>query len=75
MLEKVLMILQAVSAIFLVISIIIQERGGGLSDAIAGSAGSNTIQTSKRGAEKVLSYLTVVFLVAFILLSLVLNFL
>lgn len=74
MLQKVLMILQAVSAIFLVISIVVQERAGGLSDSIAGSAGANTIQTSKRGAEKVLSYLTIVFLVSFILLSLVLNF-
>jgi protein translocase SecG subunit len=74
MLQKVLMVLQAVSAIFLVISIVVQERGGGLSDSIAGSAGANTIQTSKRGAEKVLSYLTIVFLVSFILLSLVLNF-
>lgn len=68
------MILQAVSAIFLVISIIIQERDGGLSESIAGSTGGGTIQTSKRGAEKVLSYLTITFLVAFVLLSLVLNF-
>lgn len=68
------MILQAVSAIFLVISIVIQERDGGLSESIAGSAGANAIQTSKRGAEKILSYLTIAFLVSFVLLSLVLNF-
>lgn len=74
MLQKVLMILQAVSAVFLVVSIIIQERDGGLSESIAGSAGANAIQTTKRGAEKVLSYLTVAFLLAFVLLSLVLNF-
>lgn len=68
------MIAQAISAIFLVICIVIQERGGGLSESIAGSAGANTIQTTKRGVEKVLSYLTIFFLVAFVAISLVLNF-
>jgi protein translocase SecG subunit len=71
--QTVLLVLQVIAAILLAGSILIQERGSGMGEAIGGSSAAG-FQTSKRGAEKVLAQLTVVLLVAFMILSLVLNF-
>lgn len=68
-----LIIVQIVLALMLTIAILIQERGSGMGEAIGGSGGAG-FQTSKRGAEKVLAQATVVLLVAFLLISLALNF-
>lgn len=52
--------------------ILVQEKGTGLGEAIGGVGA--TYQTTKRGAEKVLSRMTVLFLIAFLGLSITLNF-
>jgi protein translocase SecG subunit len=62
-----LQIAHMIIAILLGASILLQQRGSGLGDAF----GSDTaVYTSRRGAEKVLYYLTIVFGVSFILLGL-----
>ncbi len=71
--KTALLILQMVSGVLLALTILVQEKGSGLGEAIAGSAGSQ-IQTKKRGVEKIMATVTVVFFVAFVLLSLALNF-
>lgn len=73
--ETVLSILQVISAVLLLAVVMIQEKGSGIGEALGGSAGGSSFETTKRGAEKVLSYATVVILAVFIALSLVLNFL
>lgn len=70
--QTTLLIAQQISGLFLVLLILIQEKGSGLGEAIGGVGGG--YQTTKRGAEKVLARATFVFLVAFIALSLTLNF-
>lgn len=72
--ETILIVLQLIAALLLVLVIMIQEKGSGFGEAIGGSAGSSSFQTSKRGAEKVLGSVTVGLLSFFIVLSVVLNF-
>ena len=67
-----LLIAQQISGGLLILLILIQEKGSGLGEAIGG-VGAN-YQTTKRGAEKVLARTTVVFLIAFVGLSITLNF-
>lgn len=71
--QTVILITQIVISVLLSLLILIQERGGGLGEGIAG-VGGTTIQTKKRGAEKVLANLTVAMIVLFLALSLTLNF-
>lgn len=71
--QTALVIIQIVAAVLLVFVILVQEKGSGLGEAIAGGSASS-FQTSKRGAEKVLSQITVGLLVLFLLVSLALNF-
>jgi protein translocase SecG subunit len=71
--STILGIVQAVVAILLIFSILVQERGAGLSEALAGS-GASSFQSTKRGAEKLVARVTVGLFVLFIVLSLVLNF-
>lgn len=59
-------ILQPASAILLVLLILAQRRGAGLS-AVFGGTGS--FYATKRGAEKILAVSTMVLFVAFLLLS------
>lgn len=70
--QQTLLIAQQITGILLVLLILVQEKGSGLGEAIGG-VGAN-YQTTKRGAEKVLARTTVVFLVAFLGLSITLNF-
>lgn len=72
--ENILLITQLALALFLVLLILIQERGSGLGEAISGIA-AGAIQTKKRGAEKVLAQVTIVAIVLFLALSFALNFL
>jgi protein translocase SecG subunit len=62
---------QVVIAISLMVAILVQNRGGGLS-GVFGGGGSNVYMT-KRGFEKKLFYLTIVLAVMFFAVSL-LNF-
>lgn len=71
--QTAILISQIVVSILLSLLILIQERGSGLGEGIAG-VGGTTIQTKKRGAEKVLANLTVGMIVLFLALSLTLNF-
>ncbi len=71
--QTAILITQIVVSILLSLLILIQERGSGLGEGIAG-VGGTTIQTKKRGAEKVLANLTVAMIVLFLALSLTLNF-
>ena len=71
--QNALIIVQIVVSLLLSLLILIQERGSGLGEGIAGVCGA-TIQTKKRGSEKVLAQLTVLMIVLFLGLSLSLNF-
>ena len=71
--QNALIIVQIVVSLLLSLLILIHERGSGLGEGIAGVGGA-TIQTKKRGAEKVLAQLTVLMIVLFLGLSLSLNF-
>lgn len=58
---------QLVISIFLILAIVIQKRGAGLSESMGGSG---TIYTTKRGAEKVVFNATVILAVLFVLSAL-----
>ena len=64
---KILIILQVVSAIFLIVLILLQNRGVGLSGIFGGSG--NIYQT-KRGFEKNLFIATIVIAAVFFIISL-----
>ncbi len=56
-----------VSGILLIIFVLMQEKGMGLSSTFGGSGG---FYASKRGAEKILFYLTIASAIAFVVLNL-----
>lgn len=63
-------ILQIISAILLILLILAQNRGSGLSGAaFGGGDGGGSFYGAKRGAEKIMASSTVVTAVAFVLLS------
>lgn len=57
-----LIVAEVVFAILLSLTILVQQRGSGLSSTFGGSDG---FHTSRRGAEKVLYYATIVFALLF----------
>ncbi|MDD3862084.1 MAG: preprotein translocase subunit SecG [Candidatus Gracilibacteria bacterium] len=59
-----LLILQAVFAVLLALSILLQQRGAGLSSTFGGQGG---FYTSKRGAEKFLERATIVLGLLFVI--------
>lgn len=61
-------VIQIIFAILLVLVIIIQQKGSGLGTSFGGDM---SFYRSKRGAEKLLFYATIVIAVAFIISSLV----
>lgn len=63
---RALLIAQAVVAILLTISILLQNRGAGLGGVFGGDFGG---YYTKRGMEKFLIYATVVFALLFIVLA------
>lgn len=63
---QVIQILQIVSALFLALLILVQNRGDGLSATFGGSGG---FYATKRGAEKVIAMMTIITLIAFLILS------
>lgn len=64
-----LQIITLVIAILLVVSILLQQRGSGLGDAFGGDS---SVFSSRRGIEKVLFYMTIVFGSSFVILAILL---
>ena len=67
--ERILTIVQILISIFLVASILLQQKGSGLGSTFGGEGGN--IYSTRRGAEKVLFYSTIVLALAFLAVSLV----
>lgn len=65
---RFLFIAQAVVAVFLSVSILLQNRGAGLGSAFGGDFGG---YYTKRGMEKFLLYATTVLAIAFFILAIV----
>lgn len=65
---RALLIAQAVVAIFLAVSILLQNRGAGLGSAFGGDFGG---YYTKRGLEKFLLYASVVLAFAFFVLAVI----
>lgn len=66
--SRILSILQIIVSILLVVAILLQQRGGGLS-AVFGGAGD--VYRTKRGLEKVIFVATIVLAITFLVLGLV----
>lgn len=66
--KNVLLILNIVLSVFIVIFILIQGRGAGLGSAWGG--GGEMFQT-RRGMEKIILWLTSIFIVIFLIVSLI----
>jgi len=64
----VLQIIHVVISILLITTVLLQQRGSGLGDAFG--AGSE-VYVSRRGAEKALFYLTIIFGTSFFVLAVV----
>lgn len=65
---RILLILQAVVAVLLTITILFQNRGSGLGSAFGGGFGG---YYTKRGLERFFLYATIVFAVIFLILGIV----
>ena len=61
-----LQIAHIIITFFLAASILLQQRGSGLGDAFGNDS---AVYTSRRGAEKVLFYLSIIFGISFIALG------
>jgi protein translocase SecG subunit len=61
-----LQIVHIIIAVLLITTILLQQRSSGLGDAFGGDS---SVFTSRRGAERVLYYLTIVFGVSFVALA------
>jgi preprotein translocase subunit SecG len=57
-----LQIIHLIISVLLITTILLQQRGSGLGDAFGGDT---SVFTSRRGVEKVLYYLTIVFGISF----------
>ena len=66
--ESVLVAFQIILSIALCLAVLTSQKGSGLSATFGGQGGG--FQASKRGAEKVLSNITIVLVVLFVLNSL-----
>lgn len=65
--HNVLLTLQVIVSIFLVLAILLQQRGAGLGAALGGGEGN--FYATKRGAEKILANATIVLVALFLGLS------
>ncbi len=66
--QQVLFLIQIIVAILLVVVILIQQKGSGLGSTFGGEL---SFYRTKRGAEKLLFYLTIFLAILFIVLSVV----
>lgn len=70
--EQVISIIQIILAALLIVVILLQQKGTGLGSGFGGGGGGGgSFYRTKRGAEKLLFYATIVISGAFILSSLV----
>ena len=67
--DKILNIIQITVSILLIIAILLQNKGAGLSDTFGGGGGGGETYHSKRGFEKFLSKATVVLAIAFLVIA------
>ena len=67
--EKVLTIVQILISVFLVASILLQQKGSGLGSTFGGDGGTG--YSTRRGIEKVLFYSTIILALAFLAIALV----
>jgi len=63
--KDILTIIQVIVSILLAITILVQQKGTGLSSTFGGSGGGN-FYSSKRGVEKLLARFTVVLAILFV---------
>ncbi len=68
--NTIITILQVISAIVLIILVLLQNKEGGLSGVFGGSGAGNVYRT-KRGMEKTIFILTIIFAVLFLGISFV----
>lgn len=68
MLSTVLTIIQLVIAGFLVLVILLQQKGAGLGSAFGGTG---SVYTSRRGVDRILFNITIVFSLVFFALALI----
>jgi len=66
--KEYLAISQIIVAIFLILSILLQKRGGGLGAAFGGGGGG--FYATRRGLEKKIFWLTIIFGIIFVVLAL-----
>lgn len=66
--DKILNIIQIVIAVLLSISVLLQQRGTGLSSAFGGEGG---VYFKKRGAEKIIFIATIILAVLFIAIAII----
>lgn len=67
--ENILIIIQVVCAVIMIVLVLLQNRGGGLSGIFGGSDAGNVYRT-KRGLEKNIFILTIIFSILFLGVSL-----
>ncbi len=63
---KIITIVQVISAVLLIFSVLMQQRGSGLSGTFGGDGG---MYSTRRGVEKMLLIATIVFAIIFIAIS------
>ena len=68
--NEILLIVQIIISVILIILILLQQRGGGLGSAFGGGGGEGEFYTSRRGIEKKIFGVTIVFAAIFIVLAL-----
>ena len=61
-------IIHIIITVLLITTVLLQQRGSGLGDAFGGDT---AVYTSRRGVEKVLFYLTIVFGISFVALAII----
>lgn len=66
--KEILLVIQIILSLALIAIILTQSKGGGLGGAFGGSS---QIYRSKRGVEKVFSYLTIILAFSFFLVSVI----
>lgn len=65
--KNIVMYIQIVLAVLIVVTVLLQQKGSGLSGAIGG--GSSMEYGTKRGAEKIIFYATIVLATIWIVIS------
>lgn len=64
--QTIITVVQFIVAILLMVSILLQQRGSGLSGILGGD---DSVYRTKRGAEKTLFYITIILAILFLGLS------